>query len=158
MQAMMAAGQVLQAVGTIAEGNTAARVADTNAKNLRATAGANRAATVERENLSRQRSASELSKQRTAMLQSGVDPTSGTALFGTRQSMVDTEMDALTIRYQGLMDAQNLDKQATMVEFEGKQKRRAANFSAVTQLLSASGNYLTGGKQAPAPVETRKIG
>jgi hypothetical protein len=158
MQAMMFAGQALQAVNTIVEGNTAARVGENNAKNLEATASANRRATVERENLTRQRSASDLSKQRTAMLQSGIDPTAGTALFGTRQSLVDTEMDALTVRYQGLMEAQKLDTQAQIVRAEGKQKRRAANLSATAQLLSSAGNYLTGGKQAPAPVETRTIG
>lgn len=154
MQAMMMAGQVLSVVGTLAQGNQAAAVASRNADAMKQQATETRRATVERENLTRDRSAQVLSGQRAAMLQNGIDPTAGTAAIGTEQSTRDADMDALTLRYQGLLQAQQMDTQADLTRWEGQAKKRQSRISAVGQLLNASSSYL-GGKQSPAPVETR---
>lgn len=154
MQALMMAGQVLSVVGTLAQGNQAADVAGRNADAMKAQATETRRTTVDRENLTRDRSAQTLAAQRTALLQNGIDPTAGTAAIGVSQSTQDADMDALTLRYQGLLQAQQMDTQADLTRWEGQAKKRQSRISAVGQLMSASSGYL-GGKQAPAPVETR---
>jgi hypothetical protein len=156
MQAFQMAGQALQLVGTLAGGSEAEKVGNYNAEGFERQAAATRLAAGERENLTRQRGARTLADQRAALLQGGVSPTTGTALIGVQQNAVDAELDALTVRYEGLMEAQGLQSQAAMSRYEGKSKKRQAYISAAGQLMSASSQYL-GKKQAPAPVETRDL-
>lgn len=150
---MIAAG-VLNAVGSIASGNAAARAGRRNGELLDAQAVETRRATVNRENLARDRSARSLADQRAAMLANGVDPTSGTALIGVGQSAQDAEMDALTLRYEGLMQARGQNMEADNARYQGKAAKRQGYFGAAGSLLMAGSKYL-GGTQAPAPVETR---
>lgn len=154
MQAFAIAATVLQTVGTIAGGEQAAATGVQNAQQLRRQARAQAGATYDQESLARQRSGAVLADQRAALLANGVDPSSGTAAIGVAQGTVDAEMDALTMRYEGLMQARNTRIQANNVEWEGRAQRRQAYVSAVGNLLQAGSGYM-GGKQAPAPVETR---
>ena len=154
MQVMAIASSALQLVGTIAGGEQAGATGVQNAQTLRRQARAQEYATYDRENLVRQRSASALSDQRASLLANGVDPSSGTAAIGVAQGAVDAEMDALTQRYEGLMQARNTRIEANNVEWEGRAKRRQSYISAAGQLMSSASGYL-GQKQAPAPVESR---
>lgn len=156
MQAFQMAGQALQLFGTITAGQEAQAVGNYNAEGFERQAAATRLAAGERENLTRQRGARTLSDQRAALLQGGVSPTTGTALIGVQQNAVDAELDALTVRYEGLMEAQGLQSQAAMSRYEGKSKKRQAYISAAGQLLSASSGYMNQ-KQMPAPVESRDL-
>lgn len=151
---MMIAGQVLNIMGTVAAGKQAEAVGNRNSDILNEQASDTRRATVDRENLNRQRSARVLSDQRSALAANGVDATSGSALVGVAQNTQDAELDALTLRYEGLLQARNLNMQADLARWEGRAKKRQAYISAAGQLMSATSGYL-GGKQAPAPVETR---
>lgn len=151
----MIAAQVLQAVGSITAGNAADKAAKRNGALLDAQATETRRATVDRENLNRDRSARALSDQRAALLANGVDPTSGTALLATSQSAQDAEMDALTLRYEGLMQARNQNMEADNTRYQGKVAKRQSRISAVSSLLMASASGYTRGTQAPAPVESR---
>jgi len=156
MQAMMLGGQALALYGTIASGREADRVGQRNGALLDEQASSVRRATYDREGLLRQRSARALSDQRAALLANGVDPTSGTALIGVTQNTADAELDALTLRYEGLLQGRDLNAQAGMARYEGKARKRQAYISAAGQLLSASSGYLNQ-KQLPAPVEDRSI-
>lgn len=155
---MIAAG-VLQAMGTIQSGNQADKIGSANARALEAQAGSVRAATVEREGMVRSRNRQELSKQRAALLQNGIDPASGTALIGVTQSTYDAELDALTARYEGMLQAQGIDQQAAMSRYEGKARKKASRVSAAGQLLTTAGSaYLASGvRPTPAPVSNATI-
>ncbi len=154
---------VLNALGTLSSGREAERVGEANARSLEMQAGSVRAATAAREGLQRQRSGDALANQRAALLQSGVSPTSGTALIGVNQSTYDAELDALTTRYEGLLQAQGIDTQAAMSRYEGKAKKRQANISGAGQLIGTAGAaYLGGGFMrpagvAPAPISTANV-
>lgn len=150
----MIAASVLQAVGSIAGGNAADRAGRRNGALLDEQAAETRRATVTRENLTRDRSARALSDQRAALLANGVDPASGTALIGVGQSAQDAEMDALTLRYEGLMQARGQNMEADNARYQGKAAKRQGYMSAAGSLLMAGNKYLSG-TQAPAPVETR---
>lgn len=153
---LMIAAQVLQAVGTITAGNAADKAAKRNGGLLDEQAAETRRATVTRENLTRDRSARALSDQRAALLANGVDPTSGTALIGVGQSAQDLEMDALTLRYEGLMQARTQNMEADNVRYQGKVAKRQSRISAIGSLMQAGSSYLSGGTGgAKAPVETR---
>jgi hypothetical protein len=151
---LMIAAAVMQAVGSISGGQAADKAARRNGALLDEQAAETRRATTNRENLTRDRSARAMADQRSALLANGVDPTSGTALIGSGQSAQDAEMDALTLRYEGLMQARGQNMEADNVRYQGKAAKRQAYFSAAASLLSAGSKY-TGGTQAPAPVETR---
>lgn len=150
----MIAASVLNAVSSIASGNAAARAGQRNGALLDAQAAETRRANVTRENLTRDRSARTLSDQRAALLANGVDPTSGTALIATGQSAQDAEMDALTLRYEGLMQARGQNMEADNARYQGKAAKRQGYIGAAGSLLMAGSKYL-GGTQAPVPVETR---
>lgn len=150
----MIAAAVMQAVGSIAGGQAADKAARRNGALLDEQAAETRRATTSRENLTRDRNARTMSDQRAALLANGVDPTSGTALIGSGQNAQNAEMDALTLRYEGLMQARGQNMEADNVRHQGKAAKRQAYFSAASSLLSAGAKY-TGGTQAPAPVETR---
>lgn len=154
MQALMIASQVMGAIGTFAQGQQAAQVGARNAQIMREQATANDSATYAREGLTRQRNASFMANQRASLSANGIDPASGSALVGVGQSAVDAEMDALTVRYEGLLQSRDMRIQADMTQWEGRAKRRQANFSAVTQLMAAGSGYLNQ-KQMPAPIESR---
>lgn len=145
---------MLGAIGTIAGGRQAEAISSRNADLLNQQADATRRATVGKENLQRDRIASMMADQRARLLANGVDPGSGTAMVGVRQGMVDAEMDALTLRYEGLMQARDLNIQSDLTRWEGKAKKRQAYLSAAGQLMSAASGYMNQ-KQLPAPVESR---
>jgi hypothetical protein len=155
---LIVAAGALQAIGTITAGNEADKVGSANARALEGQAGSVRAATVQREGMVRSRNRDELSKQRAALLQSGVDPGSGSALVGVTQSTYDAELDALTTRYEGMLQAQGLDTQAAMSRYEGKARKKQSRVSAAGQLLTTAANaYAAGGIQKPAPISTGTI-
>ena len=151
---LMIASQALQAVGSIAGGNAADKAGRRNGALLDAQADETRRATATRESLTRDRSARSLSDQRAALLANGVDPTSGSALIGVAQSAQDAEMDALTLRYEGLMQARGQNMEADNARYQGKAAKRQSRLTAAGSLMMAAGKYM-GGTQGPAPVETR---
>ena len=151
---LMIAAQVMNAVGTINSGKQAEDVGNYNAAQLEEQGRFALQSSSQRAALQRQRSREALSSQRVAMLQNGLDPTSGTAAFVTEQSMRDAELDALQLQYEGLMQARGLNAQASMERYQGKARKRQAYMSAAGQLIGSAGSYLSG-TQAPAPVESR---
>lgn len=153
MQALAIAQTAMQVIGSITAGNEADKVGTRNANMLNEQAGATLRAAGAREGMSRERSGQALASQRAAMLANGVDPTSGSALVGSEQQMRDADLDALQIRYEGILDANNLKNQANMELWQGKAAKKQSRLTAVSQLIQGGGNYMSG-RQAPAPVST----
>lgn len=140
-----AAAAVIGAIGAITEGNNADKVATRNAEIMNQQANDTRNATGEREALLRQRNNETLSSQRAAMLQNGIDPATGSALVGSEQQLRDAEMDALTLRYQGMTEARGMNMQADLTRFEGKTRKSQSRLSAAGKLLSAYTGYTSAG-------------
>jgi hypothetical protein len=155
---MAALSTATAVAGAVGAGQQAAAVGRQNQRILNEQADATMRATNDRESVMRRRNAEGFSAQRTAMLQNGVDASTGTALIGYEQQLRDAELDALTLRYEGLMQARGQRIEGQMARWEGRAKRRQAYLSAAGTLLGASGNYLTG-RQDPSkvPVEDRSI-
>ena len=156
MQVLAAAGQALQIVGTITAGENAGRVGNYNSQVLNRQANETLRGAQAREQLQRERSGADLATMRAGLSQNGVAPASGSALVGVSQSMRDAELDALTLQYEGVMEARGQRMQADMEKWQGKVSRRQAYISAAGQLASAASSYM-GQKQAPAPVESRWV-
>lgn len=153
MQALAIASTVMQVVGTITQGNTADKVGTYNSNVLNQRADAELQASGTRESMLRERNRQALSSQRAAMLANGIDPSSGSAGIGSEQQMRDAELDALTLRYEGLLQAKGLRDQGAMALWEGKTAKKQSRFDAASQLISSAGSYMSG-RQAPAPVST----
>ena len=80
-------------------------------------------------------------EQRAAVAQSGVDPSSGSALAIQQQSAEFGELDALTIRYEAQMRALGLLTEAEGYLGQARNVRNAAPLTAAAGLLSAAGQY-----------------
>lgn len=143
MAPLMIAGTALQAIGTIANGQQAAAIGARNADVLTQQANETDRATVAREGMLRDRNAESLSQQRVAMLQNGLDPASGSALFTSSQSIRNAEMDALQLRYDGLMQSRAERMGADMERWKGKAAKRQSIFSAAGQIVQGAGSYLS---------------
>jgi hypothetical protein len=157
MAPLMIAGTALQAVSTIASGRQAAEVGSRNAAVLNEQARQTDIATAGRENLLRERSGETLSAQRAAMRQNGIDPATGSGLFASAQAMRDADLDALQLRYEGLMQSRAERMAAQNELWRGKAARRQSYFSAAGQLVQGGGNYLSltkapgGAPKSPLP-------
>ena len=143
MAPLMIAGTALQAIGTLASGQQAAAIGARNADVLLQQANETDRATVGRESLLRDRNRESLSQQRVAMLQNGLDPASGSALFASSQAIRDAEMDALQLRYDGLMQSRAERMGASMERWKGQAAKRQSYFSAAGQLVQGTGGYLS---------------
>lgn len=111
------ASKISEAHAQEAQAQANARIADQN----RAIAGEQSNA---REESQRRQGAQYLGRQTAAAAQSGVDITSGSALDVAAQSSTNLELDAQTIRYQGLMQGFGFEREA------GMQRAQAANVQA----------------------------
>lgn len=153
MMWMAIAAAAMKVVGQITEGNEADKVGTRNADALNRRAGDVERAAGTREGMKRENTRQALASQRASMYANGVSPTTGSALVGAEQQMRDAELDALQIRYEGILEATNLRNQADMARYEGKAKKSQSRFSAATSLMSSMGGYMSQ-TQAPAPVST----
>jgi len=154
MEYMQAAAGVFNAVGSIVSGNEADKIGTRNADMLNQRAGQVENAASTREGMQRERSRQALASQRAAMLANGVSPTTGSALIGAEQQMRDAELDALQIRYEGILETNHLRNQAAVELWQGKAAKRGSRFSAAASLMGSAGGYMSQ-RQAPAPVESR---
>lgn len=139
----MIAGTAMQVIGTLANGQQAASMGARNADVLNQQAAETDRATAGRESLLRDRNRESLSQQRVAMLQNGLDPASGSALFTSAQAIRDTELDALQLRYDGLMQSRAERMGADMERWKGRAAKRQSYFSAASQIVQGAGNYLS---------------
>jgi len=107
--------------------------------------------------LAQRRSASQQQADvRAAVAESGVDPGSGSALLIQQQSARDLEMDALTTRYEALLQGQAYEQQAAQDRYTAKTLRQSARGARRAGMLGAAASILTSaagyglGRLAPA--------
>jgi len=85
-----------------------------------------------------------LGEQRAAFVQSGVDPSSGTGLLVQNQSARNAEMDALNVRYQGLLQGRGLLAQSQLDTRQAAIYGQNATLTGVNAALSTYGAYQAG--------------
>lgn len=85
---------------------------------------------------------------RAAAAESGLNPSSGSMLLAQGQSARDMELDALTTRYEGLLQGSAYDQQATMDSYSagtlrasGKNAKKAGAIGAAAGILSGMSGY-----------------
>lgn len=161
---MLVAGAT-QAVGAIAQGNAQAAQYDAQAQAARFNADQQRRQaeavgqqTAAREDIQRRQARQVFGRQIAAGAQSGVNITTGSASDMFRSSLMDAEMDALNIRYDGEMNRIGLLNQANVSDWEGsvakvnaKTAQRAGYLNAAVALTgAAAGAYGAKGATAGA--------
>lgn len=85
---------------------------------------------------------------RAAVAESGFDPSSGTASMIQQQSATDLELDALTTRYQSLLQGYGYEQQAAQDRYaastlrqSARGARRAGMLGAATSILTSAAGY-----------------
>lgn len=138
---MMAVAGGIQALGAIYEGNAAAAQSTAAANNAAANAHNVRLQTDAREEIQRRRNAQLLGNLRAASAQTGFDPSSGTLAGLQSSSAAQLELDALTERYNGELQAISLDNEAASYRNRAKAQKRTGYLTAAGSVLNAAGNY-----------------
>jgi hypothetical protein len=108
-----------------------AEVAELNARNARAEAG-------EAEEQQRRAARSALANMRGAAAERGIDFAQSSAWDLYRQSAMDAEFDALTIRRKGEVQARGLVAQADGARFAAKQAGQGARYGAAASALATA--------------------
>jgi hypothetical protein len=148
---LIAASAAISAVGAIQQGAAAASqaraqqgaqqynaaVKEQNATVARQQAGA-------REEQQRRMSRQVLAQQRAALAQAGIGVGFGSALDIEEQSAIRAEMDALTIRYEGELQAKGLLASAQQDLFQGEMARAAGRNAQTASYISAGSSLLSG--------------
>ena len=88
-----------------------------------------------REEAQRRRARYALGSQAAAIAESGVDVNSGSAARSVAESATNAELDALNIRYEGLMQAEGYAAEAANERTRSKYAMNAGYFGAATSLL-----------------------
>lgn len=145
---MMFVAAGAQALGSIQQGNAGKAAADANAR----IAGQNRDIALQqagaREDASRRRSRQILGAQYAGAAESGIDPNSGSAARVLQDDATAAELDAMNIRYEGLMQAHGYEREQAMERARGKQARTAGYLGAATSILGGAAKAY--GMRAPA--------
>lgn len=167
---LLVAGTAVSAAGAISSGVQARRSADQQAAaaEYNAVVSQNQATQAfavgaERENIQRRQAAQALSQQRAAFAESGLDPSSGSALDVQLQSTRNAELDALQTRYEGILTGQNYEQQAALGVYEGGVLRASGRNAQTASYATAAGNLLSGAAGVrrsmsnPAPVVEKSV-
>jgi hypothetical protein len=152
----MIANAVMEFVGNVYQGesegsrmNTAADVAAMNSRQALQVSNA-------REENMRRVNAARLGEIRASAAQSGFDPSSGSLAGLQVQSGKEMELDALTQRYEGIMQSIGFKNEEAQLRAGAKNARTTGYLNAFGSLMKNGANYFgqprVGG---PAPVETR---
>jgi hypothetical protein len=160
---MLVAGG-LQALSAIQQGNQAQAAANYNAQVLENQAQTERNQATVRQEAQRREARQVIGQQLAATSESGAG-LSGSNLDLLTESLRNSELDALNIRYQSELNAQGLQQQAGLERFQGKQAKYQSRMSAAGSLLNASGSYFGAGNklpgfsggQSPAPIVDRSF-
>ena len=140
MEALIIASTAVSAIGAIQQGKSAQSAANANAANLEQNAGIERSQANQREEAKRREARMVLGTQRAALAESG-GGMGGSAADVMRQSSINAELDALTLRYEGDLRARGLEAEAQQERFAGKVAKRASYFNAASSILSGAAAY-----------------
>lgn len=154
--AASAVGAIQQGMAAQAQAKSAQDAANYNATIKRQQAAVELQQSGAREEQQRRQSRQMLGQQRAALAQAGIGM-GGSALDIEEQSEFLSELDALTIRYEGDLKAKGLLAAAEGAEYEGraaisagKNAMTASYLSAGASLLSAAGTYKYYSAKMPA--------
>lgn len=153
---MLVAAGTAQAVSAIRQGNYANNVAKAQAENLNQQASATRGLTVIREEAQRKNAREVIGRQLAAGAEAG-GSLAGSNLDALRESMMNAEMDALGIRYEGEVKARGLENEAKMVRSRGKEAKIGGYLSAAGSILTAGAGYLYAGGTLPTSPTQKQL-
>lgn len=152
-----AIGQISQASAGAASQRNAAAAADynatvnwQNAENARLAANAN-------EEQERREAAMKKGSQIASLAENGIDLSSGTGTDLVNQSSLNTEMNALNIRYQGALQARAYESGATLDDFQARNARSNADSIETAGYIGAAGSVLSGVGNYYGAQETRRL-
>ena len=135
------AAAVLQGVGQINQTKSEAAAANETARNLKYSGLMAKAAAIQRENASRKKNRQVLGEQRAAFAQSGVDPSSGSALDIQGDTFSNVELDALMLRHKGDLDKAEADTQANQFRRKADDIQAALPLKLAGTALMAAASY-----------------
>ena len=151
---MAAAG--LQTISKIAEGENQGRALNQQGDLAQANAASTRAASYANEDTQRRQDALRMGDIRASAAQSGFDASTGSLATLQTKSAAEMELDVLTSRYKGQLQAMSFDNEATSLRHAAKSARRQGYVNAFGTLTSAAGSAFGAPRIGPpAPVETR---
>jgi hypothetical protein len=134
-------GSGLQALGQLQQGDAEHEASQFRARQIDQARHVSLQQAGQREDAVRRRGRRILGSQRAAFAQSG-GGMGGSAADVMRQSGVEAELDALTTRYEGQLQAAGLYNAGQAERFRGRQARKASYYAAAGTALGGSGEYL----------------
>ena len=150
--AMSAAGAIQQGQAAAAQGRAQQQAQEYNAVVKEQNAQLSRQQAGAREEQQRRQTRQVLGQQSAALAQAGIGVGTGSALDIEEQSMVRAELDALTISYEGELQATGLLAGAEQDRYygevaksRGENERTASYMSAGASILSGAASYGTMG-------------
>jgi hypothetical protein len=151
---MAAAG--LQAIGQMAQGESQGRALNQQGDLAVANAANTRAATYANEDTQRRQNAVRMGEVRASAAQSGFDASAGSLATLQTKSAGELELDALTNRYKGQLQAMSFDNEAASLRYGAKASRRQGYLNAAGTLTASAGQAFGAPRIGGlAPVETR---
>jgi hypothetical protein len=135
----------ISAAAAVYQAEQQAKVANADAEQSELNAIAARQQGAAAEEAQRRRNAQMLGLQRAAAAESGFDPNTGSLAMLQIKSAGETELDALTARYQGTMQGLGLQQQANSLRSQAKNTRTSGYLSAAGTVAQAAGKYYGGG-------------
>lgn len=138
-------GAAVTSGAQIGQGITANRAAKVNAASLEDQAAATVRSSIQREEIQRANARAQIGEGLAAG--GGIE---GSTLDVLRQSMFNSEMDALAIRYEGQSKATEMRNEAANARFQGRGARNAGFLTAAGTLMSGAASYLSAGGKLPA--------
>lgn len=143
--ALLAGSSALSAYGSLQQGEAAMAASNAEAASLRANAEIVQKNAIARDDQTRRQQRQQMG----TMLAASAEAGAGLNADALRSSIYDAEMDSSTIRYEGNLRAAGLNDQASIVQWEGKQKMKAAELNAVSTLLNGSAQMASSMGGAP---------
>lgn len=140
--ALVIGATAVSATGAIAQSGAASEAHQYNAGLMEQGATVERQQASQREETQRRQSRLLLGKQRAALAQSGIG-SGGSAADVYQRSVINSELDALTIRYEGDLRARGLKASAEGERFAGNNAKRMGYFKAANSILSGTADYMS---------------
>lgn len=145
------ASGVVGAIGAIQQGNAAAASENSAAQAARYNAEMDRQRAVmalqqgnAQEEASRRESRAKMGNLRAGLAENGIGLDSGTGADLVQESSLNSELDALNIRYNAQINARGYNEQAKLNDYSAEAARGRAKTARTAGFLGAAGSILTG--------------
>lgn len=156
MSFIQMAATAVQAVAQISQGESQGRAYNIQGDIAQANARNTRLATSANEDTQRRGQAMELGSLRASAAQSGFDSSTGSLATLQTKTAGEMELDALTNRYKGELQALSFENQAASMRYNAKASRTGGYLSAFGTLSGSAATAFGAPRIGPAaPVETR---